>query len=176
MTAALPATVFLSRTAREPGGAALTRWALDLCRDAEGFPGHLGSYVTTRGPAGSVTVHIGLCFASAAELLHWERSDTRARRLAEGDALTSGEPVAPSVAELGRGVAGRQPAAPRLRSALLIWVALFPPAALVNAVVMPYLAAWPGLVRTLLLTLVLVPIVVFGTLPFLQRILARRGL
>lgn len=176
MSTALPVTVFVSRTARGPGGAALTRWAHDLCRDAAGFPGHLGAHVGTRVVDGTVTVHIGVSFAGAGALLRWERSGTRARRLAEGDELTRGEPVALPLAEFGLvAAASGRPAPSRLRSAVLIWAALFPPAALVNAVLMPHLDAWPGLVRTLLLTLLLVPTVVFGTLPLLQRALARRG-
>ncbi|MFF5991289.1 hypothetical protein [Prauserella flavalba] len=172
MTAALPVTVLVSRTARTDG-AALLRWAHGLCQDAARFPGHLASHVGTAETGGSVTVHIGVSFACSADLARWERSDARARRLAEGDRLTRGEPVALSLADLGP--AGAPPAGGRLRSAILIWVALFPPAAAVNALLIPYLDAWPGLARTLVLTLVLVPVVVFGTLPPLQRALARRS-
>ncbi|MEU3271073.1 hypothetical protein ABZ639_09500 [Saccharomonospora sp. NPDC006951] len=163
MDTALPATVLVSRTAREHEGAALNRWAHELCRDAAGFPGYLCSHVTAHDAS---TVHIGLSFAGAEDLLRWERSETRASRLEEGEALTEGAP-----APLPLAGAGGAPS--RLRSAVLIWLALFPPAALINAVVIPHLDAWPGIARTLLLTLVLVPTVVFGTLPLLQNLLGR---
>ncbi|MBK1787579.1 hypothetical protein [Prauserella cavernicola] len=172
MSTALPVTVVVSRTACGPGGAALTRWAHELCRDAAGFPGHLGAHVDTRIENGDTTVHIGVTFAGAAELLRWERSGIRARRLAEGDALTHGEPVALGITELVPAATSGPPPS-RVRSAVLIWAALFPPAAVVNATLMPHLDAWPGIVRTLLLTLLLVPIVVLGTLPLLQRVLRR---
>jgi len=40
----------------------------------------------------------------------------------------------------------------------------------VNALVLPGLAGWPVAVRTLLLTLVLVPVVVYLTLPLVLRL------
>ncbi|ASR35686.1 hypothetical protein BAY61_12510 [Prauserella marina] len=166
MSTALPATVLVSRTARDRDGAALNKWAHELCRDAAGFPGYLCSHVAAGGDS---TVHIGLSFAGAEHLLRWERSETRASRLAEGEALTEGTP-APLPLTRGGGTGG---APSRLRSAILIWVALFPPAVLINAVVIPHLDAWPGIARTLLLTLVLVPTVVFGALPLLQNALGR---
>ena len=170
----LPVTVLVSRTARNRDAAALAGWADRLCRDAAGFPGHLASRVERATADGRASVRIGVTFASAADLLHWERSVARTRRLAEVDALAEGRAVALSVADLDHwGLAARSPAPSRLRSAVLIWIALFPPALLLNALLMPTLDGWPVLARTLLLTLVLVPVVVFGTLPLLNQALAR---
>jgi uncharacterized protein len=120
-------------------------------------------------------VHVGVTFAGAEDLLRWERSAERRRRLAEVDGLTEGGPVARSVDDLARWGLGSapQPAAPtRLRLAILIWVALFPPATLLNALVLPRVADWPVVARTLLLTVVMVPIVVFVTLPLVNRAVA----
>lgn len=171
----LPVTVFVSRTAHELKGSALTRWAHELCRDAELFSGFLGAHVATRTDSGAFTVYIGVSFSGAEPLLRWERSDERARRLAQGDELTRGAPVTVTLAEFGRAITPETTPAPsKLRSAVLIWIALFPPAAVVNAALMPQLEAWPGIARTLLLTVILVPTVVFGTLPLLQHALASR--
>jgi hypothetical protein len=175
MSAPLPVTVLVSRTAREPDDA-LTAWADDLCRDAARMPGHLAAYVDRARAGHRTVVRIGVTFASAEDLVLWERSAERTRRLAEVDAITEGPPVALSVDDLGRwGLAPRPqaPAPSRTRSAVLIWVALFPPALLMNALVMPGLAGWPVLARTVLLTLVLVPAVVFLTLPLVAAVLAR---
>jgi uncharacterized protein len=171
----LPVTVLVSRTARNRDDAALAGWADRLCRDAAGFSGHLASRVERATADGQASVRIGVTFASAADLLRWERSVARTRRLAEVDALAEGRAVTLSVADLDHwGLTARSPTAPsRLRSAVLIWIALFPPALLLNALLMPTLDDWPVLARTLLLTLVLVPVVVFGTLPLLNRALAR---
>jgi hypothetical protein len=168
--APLPVTVLVSRTAREPD--ALTAWADDLCRDAARMPGHLAAHVDRTEVAGRTVVRVGVTFASAQDLARWERSAERAHRLAEVDAITDGPPVALSVDDLERwGVScarGRAPS--RLRTAVCIWIALFPPALLVNALVLPGLAGWPVAVRTLLLTLVLVPVVVYLTLPLVLRL------
>ena len=173
-SAPLPVTVLVSRVARDRDDSALAGWADDLCRDAAGFPGHLASRVETEAASGRASVRIGVTFASAADLVGWERSLTRRRRLAEVDAIAEGPPVALSVADLERWSMATRPArASRLRSAILIWVALFPPALLLNALLMPALGHRPVLERTLLLTLVLVPVVVFGTLPVLHEVLTR---
>lgn len=176
-SAPLPVTVLVARTARERGDA-LTAWADDLCRDAARMPGHLAAYVDRAHNADRVVVRIGVTFASAEDLVRWERSAARSRRLAEVDAITEGPPVALSVDDLERwGLAARPPAgAPsRLRSAILVWTALFPPALLINALVIPAIADWPVLTRTLLLTLVLVPLVVFVTLPLVTRLMSLRS-
>ncbi len=173
--APLPVTVLVSRTAREPD-ADLSAWADNLCRDAARMPGHLAAHVDRVRAGDRTAVRIGVTFASAEDLVRWERSAERTRRLTEVDAITEGPPIALSVDDLGRwGLAPRPqaPAPSRLRSAVLIWIALFPPALLTNALLMPGLADWPVAARTLLLTLVLVPVVVYGTLPLLNDVLAR---
>jgi antibiotic biosynthesis monooxygenase (ABM) superfamily enzyme len=54
-------------------------------------------------------------------------------------------------------------------------MALFPPALLMNALVISGIAGWPVLARTLLLTLVLVPVVVYVTLPLVNRLTSLRS-
>jgi antibiotic biosynthesis monooxygenase (ABM) superfamily enzyme len=143
------------------------------------MPGHLATHVSRVQGEDRTTVRIGVTFASAEEILRWERSAMRSQRLAEVDALTYGPPVALSVDDLERwGLTSRPqtPSPSRLRSAILIWIALFPPALLMNVLVMPGLDEWPVLANTLLLTLTLVPVVVFVTLPLLNRaVTARRA-
>jgi uncharacterized protein len=173
--APLPVTVLVSRTARERGDDELTAWADGLCRDAARMPGHLAAHVDRTQAGDRIVVRIGVTFASAADLVRWERSADRSRRLAEVDAIAEGPPVALSVDDLERwGLAARPPgrAPSRPRSAIFIWMALFPPALLMNALVIPGIAGWPVLARTLLLTLVLVPVVVYVTLPLVNRISA----
>ncbi|SFO55134.1 Antibiotic biosynthesis monooxygenase (ABM) superfamily enzyme [Pseudonocardia ammonioxydans] len=164
----LPVSVLTARTARGPGGA-LTDWAQDLCRAAATMPGHLATHIGEESADGRTTVHVGVTFASAEDLLRWERSPARKHLLDEVAALAEGEPRTFSVDGLHQWTP-RGPS--KLRTTLLIWIALFPIALLMNLLVMPLLEEWPVAARTLLLTAVLVPGVVLGTLPLLTALLA----
>ncbi len=55
--------------------------------------------------------------------------------------------------------------------AVLIWLGIYPVITLVLAFVAPYLTDFPLPVRTLILTLLVVPTMVFGVLPVLTRLL-----
>jgi antibiotic biosynthesis monooxygenase (ABM) superfamily enzyme len=57
----------------------------------------------------------------------------------------------------------------RLELAVMIWLAVFPSLTVLNLVFGPLLDQVPSVVRTLIVTTVLVPIVVFLLLPLLQR-------
>lgn len=164
----LPVSVLVARTARSPE-TQLTAWAKNLGREAAAMPGHLATHVSEVQAGDRVTVQVGVTFASAEDLLRWERSAARHHLLADVDELTEGQPRTFSVDELGCW-APRGPS--KLRMTLLIWIALFPIALLMNYLVMPALGHWPVVARTLLLTGVLVPTVVLVTLPLLNRLLA----
>jgi antibiotic biosynthesis monooxygenase (ABM) superfamily enzyme len=75
--------------------------------------------------------------------------------------------------------AGRPPAAgerigpPRWKLAILIWLAIYPTLTLVLWLVGPEIQDWPLALRTLLITLVLVPVMVFALLPALQHVFGR---
>ena len=55
--------------------------------------------------------------------------------------------------------------------AVLIWLGIYPTIALVLALLSPFLADLPLPLKTLSLTLVVVPIMVFGVLPLLTRLM-----
>ena len=57
----------------------------------------------------------------------------------------------------------------RLEMSVMIWIAVFPSLTLLNLMFGPLLDQMPGVVRTLIVTTVLVPIVVYVLLPLLQR-------
>jgi antibiotic biosynthesis monooxygenase (ABM) superfamily enzyme len=75
--------------------------------------------------------------------------------------------------------AGRRPAAAgrigpqRWKLAILIWLAIYPTLTLVLWLVGPEIQDWPLALRTLLITVVLVPVMVFVLLPALQHVLGR---
>lgn len=63
--------------------------------------------------------------------------------------------------------------------ALMIWVAVVPTLTVLNLVLGPALAGLPGVLRTLVLASVAVPVVIYGLMPRLHRVrvllLARPG-
>ena len=61
---------------------------------------------------------------------------------------------------------------PRWKTTILIWLGIFPALTLVLWLVGPPIQDWPLPVRTLVLTVVLVPLMVYVLLPGLNRLLA----
>jgi antibiotic biosynthesis monooxygenase (ABM) superfamily enzyme len=57
--------------------------------------------------------------------------------------------------------------------ALMIWVAVFPTLTVLNLLLGDLLATVPGVLRTLVLATVAVPIVIYGLMPLLHRLRAR---
>lgn len=167
----MPVTVMMSRLAAPGRDAELATWAEDLGATASTFPGYLGHRVRDAEP-GSSEVVIGLTFATSEDLIRWERSAERAAMLGDGLALTRGDPVPVTLDVLHGAPGGSAPHAPRQSAALtalLVWIGLFPPALALNVVLEPHTGAWPVWLRTLALTLVLVPTVVFVSVPLLNR-------
>ena len=169
----MPVTVVMSRRAAHDRARELAAWAESLCAAASMFPGHLGHKVHEVRKDSSTEVIIGLSFATSVDLIRWEQSDERAATLDAGAALTQGSPTPLSIATMDAQVWGdrnSEPTAlPRWSTAVIVWVGLFPPALLTNLLLEPYTGDWPTLLRTLVLTIVLVPIVVLGTVPLLNR-------
>jgi antibiotic biosynthesis monooxygenase (ABM) superfamily enzyme len=60
---------------------------------------------------------------------------------------------------------------PKWKMALLIWLGIYPIITLLVFLLFPYMAAhnWPLPLRTLLLTLIAVPLMTYGALPLLQK-------
>ena len=57
--------------------------------------------------------------------------------------------------------------------ALMIWLSVFPTLSLINFALGDWLATLPQLLRTLVLTTVAVPIVIYGLMPQLHKVRAR---
>ena len=63
-------------------------------------------------------------------------------------------------------------APPRWKSAIVVWLAIYPSLTFLLWLAGPTIAHWPLELRTLAATAVLVPWMVFFMIPFLQRLLA----
>jgi uncharacterized protein len=62
---------------------------------------------------------------------------------------------------------------PKYKTSIVVWLAIYPLITLILWLFGPYLMQIPLPLRTLLLTAVLVPIMVYGAIPLWQRILRR---
>lgn len=176
----MPVTVVVSRRAAPRSESALVGWADRMCATAAGFPGYLGGKIQTRPRDGnaSAEVVLGLSFATGQDLLFWEQSDERAACLMAVEGLTTGPPRGVPVDSLDARLwvadgAGRPAELSRGISTLMIWLGLFPPAVLLNVVMESFADSWHIGVRTLVMTAILVPVVVLGTVPILHHLYGR---
>lgn len=60
---------------------------------------------------------------------------------------------------------------PKWKMAVAIWLCIYPLITLLLFIVMPHTTQWPLPLRTLLLTVIAVPVMVFILLPQVQRVL-----
>ena len=73
----------------------------------------------------------------------------------------------------GTFVAMPTPHPPRWKTAIVVWIAIYPSITLLSWFAGPWLQQLPLMVRTLVITGMLVPLLVFILLPFLQHALRR---
>lgn len=136
------------------------------------FPGFLGAELTPPNtPEGEYRVVIK--FADEADLARWDASDERLVWHERLRPLTTGEPeyhllsgmeawfVPPPLPVM------RPPS--RLRMTLLTWIGIFPTVSFFLATVGPLLAPLPFLLRTALLTALIVPTMTYLVMPYLTR-------
>lgn len=167
----LPVLVVIARRPRLGRTAELRAWAADLCARAAEFPGYRYSGVR-EGREHEVVVE--LSFHSATELQAWEQSEDRRGLLREVVPLTEGEADGLTAGGVDRLLAStaRVRSAPRWRTALMVWLALIPPALLSAYMLTPMLSGWPVPVEVLVSTAPTVVIVVWVTLPLVHALFA----
>jgi antibiotic biosynthesis monooxygenase (ABM) superfamily enzyme len=61
---------------------------------------------------------------------------------------------------------------PRYKFAVIVWLAIYPALTLTLALLSPLIATWPLFLRTLLVTAILVPAMVYLLIPGMQRLFA----
>jgi antibiotic biosynthesis monooxygenase (ABM) superfamily enzyme len=60
---------------------------------------------------------------------------------------------------------------PKWKMAVMIWLGIYPTITLLIYLLFPYMTDWPFFLRTLALTLIAVPVMVFFVLPLIQKLL-----
>lgn len=182
----LPVTVSVHRVVRPEHVPQVTRWVQEGVNLANRWDGFLGSG-WVRASEGSSDWHMLYRFADAARLDAWERSDERGRWLARGAGLVEerrverrtgiegwfDEPVrSDDVPTAADDAAQPLPAPPRWKQATSIWLGFFPVNLLFTWLSTELVPGWAGVplvLRVLISTLVLTPVMAYWVLPWVTR-------
>lgn len=145
-----------------------------MCDQASHFPGFLGAEITP--PLRAQDEHrITLKFASEADLERWNTSGERARWLEALEPLADGPPEFHLLSGLEAWfVPPPVPAAhppSRARMSLVTWLGIFPTVSLVLWLLGPTLAPLPFLLRTAILTGLIVLTMTYLVMPRLVRLM-----
>jgi antibiotic biosynthesis monooxygenase (ABM) superfamily enzyme len=179
----LPVTVSFTRRADPAHEREMTAWIRAGLSMAETFPGFLGGgWVRPRGDADEW--HMLCRFADQRSLAAWDSSSERqwwlrsAQGLAEVtrterrtgiegwfDAPVAAEVAEPRAAE--RRAAERRAAPPRWKQAVTIWLVFFPVSLLATVTLGRLLADVPVVLRVVVTTLALTPVMTYVLLPWM---------
>ncbi|WP_144120210.1 antibiotic biosynthesis monooxygenase [Catellatospora sichuanensis] len=175
---AVPVTIAITRRADPSHAREMIAWMRAGTTLAEEFPGFLGAGWVRPGP-GSTEWHMLYRFADADALRTWEESSQRQWWLSSAQGI-----VEHARTERRTGIEGwfdppqehsieeaRAPAPPRWKQAVTIWLVFFPLSLLANALAVRYLAGTVLVVRTLVITLCLTPLMTYLMLPWITRTL-----
>lgn len=173
-TAAKGGTVVrIARRRAKPGCApAYEALVRAMIEDARGFPGFVAGSLFAPPEEGG-DYQVVMRFAGESDLEAWNRSEVRAawheklRAVAEGDPdyqmLTGLEAwFAPAIVPVTA-------PPPRWRMTLVSWLGIFPTVSALLWFVAPFLAGWPFLLRTAVLTAMVAILMAFVVMPRLSR-------
>jgi antibiotic biosynthesis monooxygenase (ABM) superfamily enzyme len=169
-----PVTAVASRRVKRGREREFEEWVSGILAAANEFPGYLGSEVLRPGDApGDDEYRIVFRFDRESNLRAWEISEERRRWLRKAEPLIHEERV-----HVLTGLetwftlpwkAG-EPSPPRYKMALVTWLAVFPLITVILVLFGPLLGLLPMLLRTLVLTAVMVSLMTYVVMPRLTRL------
>jgi len=169
-----PVTVTVARRVAPGRGREFESWVDGILQAAQAFPGFLGGGVLRPGRLGE-DWHIVYRFASAAQLAKWESSPDRETWLQLCEHLMAEQGVQRvSGLETWFSLPGRTaPAPPRWKMAVVTSLAIIPLVLTMNVLVLPYLADWPLVARTVLFSGTLTALMTWVVMPRMTRLFRR---
>lgn len=168
-----PVTVTVARRVAPGREGEFERWAEGIMAAAGRFPGFLGGGLLRPGVVGQEW-HLVYRFASDAHLQRWEGSRERAEWLERTTTFEETGRQRVSGLETWFALPGRTaPAPPRWKMALVTLLGIVPLVLLMNELVLPHLAGWPTLARTLVFSATLTTLMTWVVMPRLTRLLRR---
>lgn len=169
-----PVTVTVARRVAPGREEEFEEWLDGLLAAAGQFHGFLGGGALRPGAVGGEW-HVVYRFDSAATLAVWESSPERAAWLASAEDLVHDTKVARHTGlETWFSLPGRTaPAPPRWKMASVTLLAIVPLVMAMNVLLLPRLAGWPLLARTLLFSGTLTSLMTWVVMPRMTRIFRR---
>jgi uncharacterized protein len=163
-----PLTMVIARRIKRGSEAAYEEWVRGVLAVAETFGGHQGATLLRPGAPEDREYVLVVRWATFDDLRRWNESPER------NDWVRRAEPLAEEVKvttqtglETWFTIPGRPPPAPpsRAKMAVLSWVAIYPLIVVLNATLGPTLAPLAMPLRTLITSLMLVPLMTWVVMP-----------
>ena len=171
-----PVTVSVFRRVKPECVGAFEKFLSGIINDSMTFQGHLGTNVFRTSDPNNPEYTIVFKFDRGSNLRRWEESKCRRQWLTRIEPLTIGSPTIKVLTGLETWftIAPRQPIIPppRYKMAILTWIAIFPLVNIINALLEPTLNLLSPLLRTAIVTLILVPLMTYVVMPRVTRLFA----
>ncbi len=168
-----PLTVVVSRRVKKGEEAAFEQLSSQMTERAANFPGYLGATMFRPSSADDPEYRIVFKFRDRDTLTAWEDSEERAELLEQIESLL----VQPSEREVTSGIVtwftlpGQNPVIPppKWKMTIVSWLALYPAVTLVFVLFGDLLAGVPLLLRTLIVTVVVMLLMTYVLMPRMTR-------
>jgi uncharacterized protein len=172
-----PVTVVVLRRVKPGCEADFEEVILGITKAAMTFEGHLGVNIFRPINPDNPEYLIVFKFDRMSNLRRWEESEVRCEWLARAENLTLGPPATQTLTGLETWFTLPTQQAvvppPRYKMALITWLAIFPLVSGISLLFGSILNQLPLLVRTLVLTVVLVSLMTYAIMPQMTRIFKR---
>ncbi len=169
-----PVTAVASRRVRPGREREFEDWATGILGAVNEFPGYLGSEVFRPGDdPDDDEYRIVFRFDQASNMRAWEGSDERRRWLKRAEPLIHEEKIKVLTGLetwFTRPSRPGEPAPPRYKMAVVTWLAVYPLITLILVLLGPVLGLLPMLVRTLVLTALMVTLMTYVIMPRMTRL------
>lgn len=172
----LPVTVSVKRRVKPGCEKAFEEFLSGIINASMTFEGHLGTNVFPPNDPTNPEYLIVFKFDRQSNLRRWEESECRRQWFARGESLTVGSPTIEVITGLETWftLSSRQPIIPppRYKMAAITWLAIFPLVNIINSFAGFLLTPLHPLLRSLVLTGILVPLMTYFIMPRMTRLFA----
>ncbi len=168
-----PVTGVASRRVEPGREEEFEEWVSNILDAVKDFPGYLGSDVLQPGGPEDGEYRMIYRFDHASNLRRWEESEERRRWLRKAEPLVREQNI-----QVLTGLEtwftlpskSGEPTPPRYKMAVVTWIAVFPIITTIFVILNPILSVLPLLLRTLLLTLIMVSLMTYVVMPRMTRL------
>ncbi|WP_296053493.1 antibiotic biosynthesis monooxygenase [uncultured Alteromonas sp.] len=168
-----PVTVIVSRRVKPEAVSAFETLSDEMSRRASQFDGYMGATLFRPVSPDDPEYRMIFKFTDEASLAEWERSEERAEMLEKLEGLlispTEREKVSGLVTWFSLPSQNPVKPPPRYKMTIVSWLALYPAATLIFWLFGPWLAHLPLLIRTLVVTAVLMILMSYVLMPFMTK-------